>query len=67
MEKRLHVGNLEYSTTNEELEKLFSSEGTVTSAKVIRTLEEGLGRPVRPTGRSEQKFNVFRIDLGGGW
>ena len=39
MEKRLNVGNLEYSTTNEELEKLFSSEGTVTTAKVIRTLE----------------------------
>ncbi len=39
MEKRLHVGNLEYATTNEELEKLFSSEGTVVSAKVIRTLE----------------------------
>jgi RNA recognition motif-containing protein len=37
--KRLHVGNLEYSTTNEDLEKLFSSEGTVLDVKVIRTLE----------------------------
>jgi len=37
--KKLYVGNLEYSTTNEELEKLFSSEGSVTSAKVIRSLD----------------------------
>ena len=39
MNKRLYIGNLEYSTTNEELEKLFSSEGSVTSAKVIRRLD----------------------------
>lgn len=39
MNKRLYVGNLEYSITNEDLEKLFSSEGSVTSAKVIRSLD----------------------------
>ena len=39
MNKRLHVGNLEYSITNEDLERLFSSEGIVTDVKVIRTLE----------------------------
>lgn len=39
MNKRLHVGNLEYSATNEDLEKLFSSEGIVTNVKVIRTLD----------------------------
>ena len=39
MNRRLYIGNLEYSTTNEELEKLFSSEGSVTSAKVIRRLD----------------------------
>jgi RNA recognition motif-containing protein len=33
------VGNLEYSTTNEELEELFASEGNVISAKVIRRLD----------------------------
>jgi RNA recognition motif-containing protein len=36
--KRLHVGNLEYSVTNKDLEKLFSSEGFVTDVKVIRAL-----------------------------
>ena len=33
------MGNLEYSTTNEELGELFSSEGNVVSAKVIRRLD----------------------------
>jgi len=37
--KRLHIGNLDYSTTNEELEKLFSSVGNLASVKVIRTLD----------------------------
>jgi RNA recognition motif-containing protein len=37
--KKLYVGNLEYSTTNEELGKLFSSEGSVISAKVVRMLD----------------------------
>ncbi len=30
-------------------------------------LEQALGRPIRATYRSEQKFNVFVIDLAGGW
>jgi len=37
--KRLHIGNLAYSITNEELGELFSSEGSVISAKVIRRLD----------------------------
>jgi RNA recognition motif-containing protein len=37
--KRLYVGNLEYSTTDSELEELFSSEGKVIYAKVIRSLD----------------------------
>lgn len=39
MNKRLHVGNLEYSTTDDDLEGLFSSEGNVVSARVIRRLD----------------------------
>lgn len=39
MNKRLYVGNLEYSITDEDLEKLFSSEGSVTYTKVIRSME----------------------------
>lgn len=40
MNKRLYVGNLEYSISNEDLEKLFSSEGSVTYTKVIRSMED---------------------------
>ena len=39
MNKKLHVGNLDYSTTNQDLQELFSNEGTVISAKVIRRLD----------------------------
>src|SRR5438045_889172 len=35
MAKRIYVGGLPYSATDEELEKLFSASGTVTSANVI--------------------------------
>lgn len=35
MAKKLYVGNLPYSTTNEELSQLFSQSGTVASAQVI--------------------------------
>ncbi len=34
---------------------------------LIRSLETGLGKKIAPTTRNEQKFNVFRIDFGGGW
>jgi len=35
MSKKIYVGGLPYSVTDEELEKLFSAHGTVESAKVI--------------------------------
>ena len=35
MNKRLYVGNLDYSTAGKDLEELFASEGTVVYAKVI--------------------------------
>lgn len=35
MGKRLYVGNLPYTITDEELSELFSQTGTVESAKVI--------------------------------
>jgi cold-inducible RNA-binding protein len=35
MSKKLYVGNLPYSTTQEELEKIFAEAGTVESAIVI--------------------------------
>ncbi len=36
--------------------------------RIIRRLEGGLGRRrLEPTNRGEPKFNIFRIDLQGGW
>lgn len=35
--------------------------------ELVTHLEQALGRQIGPTYRSEQKFNVFVIDLAGGW
>jgi len=35
--------------------------------RVVGTIESCLGHPIQHTLRSEQKFNVFVIDLQGGW
>ncbi len=41
MEKRLYVGNLPYSTTEEELRTLFTQAGQVTSIAIITDRETG--------------------------
>ena len=70
MNKRLHVGNLEYSTTNEELEELFASEGNVISAKVIRRLDgksKGFGYVEMETEdeatKAIEKLNQSEFDI----
>lgn len=40
----LYVGNLPYSTTDEELRDLFAAYGTVVSATVLRDRYSGLSR-----------------------
>lgn len=40
--------------------------GTAKS-RFVEELESRLGHPIRPTWKSEQKFNVFEIQPGGGW
>jgi len=42
--KKLYVGNLPFSATEEQLEQLFGSHGTVTSVKLIRDRETGRSR-----------------------
>lgn len=44
MKNNIYVGNLSYSVTNETLEELFSTFGTIVSAKIITD---------RNTGRSK--------------
>ena len=41
MGKKLYVGNLSYSVTNESLEAMFSPHGAVDSAQVIMDRETG--------------------------
>ena len=52
---KLYVGNLPWSIGNQELEDLFSSYGTVTSANVITD---------RDTKRS-RGFGFVELDSGG--
>jgi len=54
--KKLYVGNLPYSTTDDQLKDLFSSYGTVSEAIVISD---------RNTGRSKG-FGFVTIDEDGG-
>lgn len=42
------------------------SEGTAKESLVL-ALEDRLGHKLRPTMRSARKFNIFKINLGGGW
>ena len=39
MNKRMYIGNLDYNTTDKDLEELFSPEGTVTYSKVIMRMD----------------------------
>ena len=43
--------------------------GGVSSAKkeIIETIEKKLGHQIRPTLKSEEKFNIFKWIPGGGW
>ncbi len=41
MESRLYVGNLPYSTTEDELRNLFGQAGTVTSVTLIKDRDTG--------------------------
>ena len=44
MAKKIYVGNLPWSTTEEELKNLFERFGTVVSAKVITDRDTGRSR-----------------------
>jgi hypothetical protein len=44
--------------------------GAPTSAAklaIVERIEAGLGRRISPTWKSEEKYNVFKINLQGGW
>lgn len=35
--------------------------------KLVKKMEKNLGRTIDPTYRTENKFNIFKINLRGGW
>lgn len=41
--------------------------GSTAKAEVVRTIERRLKHRIRPTGKVEEKFNIFRWQPGGGW
>ena len=45
------------------------SNKTTSEAKneLINYVENQLGKPISPTAKSEEKFNIFKINLQGGW
>lgn len=71
MGKKLFVGNLAFSTTNEDLEALFSESGTCESAAVITDRETGRSRGfgfVEMSSTSEAEQAITRLngrDVGG--
>lgn len=34
---------------------------------VVSRIESALGRELGPTSKGEEKFNIFKIRLNGGW
>lgn len=44
MGRRLYVGNLPFSTTDEELNRLFAKAGDVESVRVMRDMQTGRAR-----------------------
>ena len=44
MSKKLYVGNIPFSTTDDDLRQLFETHGTVVSARVITDRETGRSR-----------------------
>jgi RNA recognition motif-containing protein len=71
MEKKLYVGGLPYSVTDEQLSELFESHGTVESAKVITDRytdrSRGFGFVEMSTqAEAEQAIQALNgTDLGG--
>jgi RNA recognition motif-containing protein len=70
METRLYVGNLSKSTTQEELNALFTQAGEVTAAEVIKDRKSGESKGfafVTMSGQSEadkavNMFNAYSLN-----
>lgn len=69
MELKLYVGNLEYSTTEDDLRTLFTQAGTVTSVALIKDRDTGRSKGfafIEMSTQSEAQkaismFNAFKM------
>ena len=65
MESKLYVGNLPYSTTDSDLQSLFSQAGTVTSASVVKDRDSGRSKGfgfVEMSSDSEAQAAISQFD-----
>ena len=66
MDSKLYVGNLSYSTTEDELRKMFAQAGTVTTVTVIKDRDTGYSKGfafVEMSAQSEAE-NAIRLFNG---
>ena len=71
MESKLYVGNLAYSTTEEELSTLFSQAGTVQSVALIKDRETGRSKgfafvEMASPADAEKAISMFHGKVIGG-
>jgi Protein of unknown function (DUF3800) len=45
----------------------FETPSSPAKLKIVERVERSLGHRIKSTWKSEEKFNVFKIDLKGGW
>src|SRR4029450_3269038 len=70
MGRRLYVGNLPYKATDEDLTTLFSSAGSVASARVMRDMATGRARGFgfiemasdEAAQKAIEQFNEYEMD-----
>ncbi len=66
MANKLYVGNLPYSTTNEELQQAFSQAGTVVEAVVMMDRDTGRSRGFGFVTMSSQDEATKAVDMLNG-
>ncbi len=66
MESKLYVGNLPYSTTEEELRNMFSQAGTVASVAVIKDRDTGQSKGFAFVEMSNQVEAEMAISMFNG-
>lgn len=66
MESKLYVGNLSYSTREEELRSLFSQAGTVTSVALIKDRDSGQSKGFAFVEMSNQAEAQKAIEMFNG-